>query len=89
MGDPTRADFASVDDGDTSDLVGMMDATDAWPEVQAARAWVLEHAAVEGAVVVDVGCGPGTFGAAAAATGGVAVDLDRSLTMDAVIVPLP
>jgi len=75
------ADFAAVDGGDARELVAMMDATDAWPAVQAARAWVLEQAQVDSKVAVDVGCGPGTFGRSAAAAGAVAVDLDRSLTM--------
>jgi len=75
------ADFAAVDAGDTRALVAMMDATDAWPAVRAARAWVLEHAEVRGRVVVDVGCGPGTFGGSAGAGGAAAVDVDRSPTM--------
>jgi hypothetical protein len=33
-----RYDFAAVDRGDTDEHVAMMDATDAWPAVQAARA---------------------------------------------------
>ena len=72
-------DFAAVDAGDARDLVAMMDATDAWPAVRAARAWVLEQVALdERSVVVDAGCGPGTFGASAS---GCAVDVDRSLVM--------
>ena len=30
MGDQTRADFASVDDGDAGELVAMIDFTDSW-----------------------------------------------------------
>jgi SAM-dependent methyltransferase len=72
-------DFAAVDAGDARDLVAMMDATDAWPAVRAARAWVLEQVALdERSVVVDAGCGPGTFGASVS---GYAVDVDRSLVM--------
>jgi predicted TPR repeat methyltransferase len=72
-------DFAAVDAGDARDLVSMMDATDVWPAVRAARAWVLEQVAPdERSVVVDAGCGPGTFGASVS---GCAVDVDRSLVM--------
>ena len=57
-------DFAAVDAGDAHDLVAMMDATDAWPAVHTARAWVLEQVALdERSVVVNTGCGPGTFSA--------------------------
>ena len=74
------ADFAAVDAGDGPDLVAMMDATDAWPAVRAARAWVLGEVELSGdSVVVDAGCGPGTFGVALPA--GRAVDVDWSLTM--------
>lgn len=72
-------DFAVVDAGEASELVAMMDATDAWPAVRAAREWVLEQVAPDGdSVVVDAGCGPGTFGASVAHA---AVDVDRSETM--------
>src|SRR6478735_3244017 len=72
-------DFAAVDTGEARDLVAMMDATDAWPAVRAARAWVLDQVAVdERAVVLDAGCGPGTFGASVA---GCTVDVDRSSVM--------
>ena len=82
MGDAgARADFAVVDRGDAHELVSMMDATDAWPAVQAARAWVLGRAEVDGALVIDVGCGPGTFGGSAATAGASVVDVDRSVTM--------
>jgi SAM-dependent methyltransferase len=69
----------AVDAGVARDLVAMMDATDAWPAVRAARAWVLEHAAPgDLAVVVDAGCGPGTFGASVP---GCVLDVDWSLVM--------
>jgi ubiquinone/menaquinone biosynthesis C-methylase UbiE len=79
----SRYDFATVDRGDTEDHVAMMDATDAWPAVQAARSWVFDQVRVDrDTVVVDAGCGPGTFGAVAAARGAaVVVDVDRSLAM--------
>lgn len=78
--DPTRT-FRDVDDGETQRLVAMMDATDAWPAVQAARRWVWEQAAVApGDLVVDVGAGPGTFGAAAP-PGATVVDVDTSAAM--------
>ena len=74
--------FADVDADVAASLVAMMDATDRWPGVQAARGWVLDRAAVPaGSVVVDVGCGPGTFGATARAAGAVTVDIDRSASM--------
>ena len=73
--------FADVDGDAAVSLVAMMDATDRWPAVQAARGWVLDRTAVAGSVVVDVGCGPGTFGAAARAAGAVTVDIDRSTAM--------
>jgi SAM-dependent methyltransferase len=73
------ADFAAVDAGETAELVAMIDATDAWPAVRAARAWVLEQAGLgTGAVLIDAGCGPGTFGAADST---VAVGVDRSRAM--------
>lgn len=72
-------DFAAVDAGEATELVAMMDATDAWPAVVAARAWILEQVELDGAsVVVDVGCGPGTFGAA---TRDRVVDVDVSDVM--------
>jgi SAM-dependent methyltransferase len=76
-------DFAAVDTGDARGLVAMMDATDAWPAVRAARAWVFEQIELaQDAVVVDAGCGPGTFGTAVGAmAGGCAVDLDASHVM--------
>jgi SAM-dependent methyltransferase len=77
-----RLDFAAVDTGDARTLVAMMDATDGWAAVAAARAWVLDQAGVDaGAVVVDAGCGPGTVGSAAAAAGAVAVGVDNSVVM--------
>lgn len=76
---PGPADFAAVDTGDIHDLVAMMDATDAWPAVAAARDWILEQAALDDdAIVVDAGCGPGTFGALA---NGCPVDADWSRVM--------
>jgi SAM-dependent methyltransferase len=75
-------DFAAVDAGDGHDLVAMMEATDAWPAVEVVRRWVLERAGTAaGSLVVDVGCGPGTFGAAAAARGAAILDVDVSFTM--------
>jgi len=72
-------DFAAVDAGRARDLVAMMDATDAWPAVRAVRDWVVEQAAPgPDAVVIDVGCGPGTFGGAVR---GFAVDVDVSEVM--------
>ena len=60
----------------------MMDATDAWPAVAGARAWVLEQTGVgAGAIVVDAGCGPGTFGSTVAEVGAAAVDVDTSVAM--------
>ena len=42
----------------------MMDATDAWTAVRAARTWVCDTVGVgTGHLVVDLGSGPGTFGA--------------------------
>ncbi len=69
----------------------MMDATDAWPQVQATRAWVLDRAALPtGSLVVDVGSGPGTFSAAARARGARALDIDRSAVMvDALVARHP
>jgi SAM-dependent methyltransferase len=75
-------DFAAVDVGDGAALIAMMDATDAWPAVSSARRWVLDRVRPSaGDVVVDVGCGLGTFGAGAAATGASAIDVDVSATM--------
>ena len=60
----------------------MMDATDAWAAVRAARTWVCDTVRVgPGHLVVDLGSGPGTFGALAAARGAATVDVDRSRTM--------
>ena len=75
-------DFAAVDAGDARDLVAMMDATDAWPAVHAARAWVFEQVALTtDALVVDAGCGPGTFGATVQRAGARAIDVDVSRVM--------
>lgn len=80
------AAFRDVDDHDASRLVAMMDATDAWPAVQAARSWVLRRTATgAGSIVVDVGSGPGTFGAEARAGGAVTIDVDRSSVMLSVL----
>lgn len=74
--------FRDVDADERVQLVAMMDATDAWPAVRAARAWALERSAVgPGDLVLDVGCGPGTFGALARGAGATTVDLDRSAAM--------
>lgn len=74
--------FRDVDADDTTHLVAMMDATDEWPAVQAARAWVLEQAGLRlGSVSVDVGCGPGTFNAAVREAGAYTIDVDRSTAM--------
>lgn len=60
----------------------MMDATDRWAAVRDARAWVLDRAPLDSQhPVLDVGCGPGTFGAGARARGWSSVDLDRSSAM--------
>jgi SAM-dependent methyltransferase len=57
----------------------MMDATDAWSAVRSARAWVLQQVALtDDAVVLDAGCGPGTFGASVP---GGAIDVDWSHLM--------
>jgi trans-aconitate methyltransferase len=75
-------DFAAVDGGDARDLVAMMDATDAWTAVRTARSWVLDQVEpAPGTVVVDVGCGPGTFGTLARHTGARVVDVDASSAM--------
>ena len=72
-------DFAAVDTGDPRDLVAMMDATDAWPAVQASRAWLLDQVTLhDGDLVVDAGCGPGTFGAEVP---GSVIDVDASHVM--------
>ena len=72
-------DFAAVDAGDRGALVAMMDATDAWPAVRAARSWVLDQVELgDDAIVVDAGCGPGTFGRDVRAT---VVDVDVSAVM--------
>jgi SAM-dependent methyltransferase len=72
-------DFAAVDAGDDGRLVAMMDATDAWPAVRALRRWLLAQTHLASAtIVLDVGCGPGTFGGMARAP---VVDVDRSRVM--------
>ncbi|MCU0267690.1 MAG: tRNA (adenosine(37)-N6)-dimethylallyltransferase MiaA [Acidimicrobiales bacterium] len=83
---PVPASFTDVDgeEQDQDRLVAMMDATDAWPAVQAARAWVLDRARLGvGSTVVDIGCGPGTFAtlARAAARAVRTVEVDRSAAM--------
>jgi SAM-dependent methyltransferase len=78
MGRP--ASFADVDAHEAAPLVAMMDATDTWSAVVAARRWVLDTAG--GArTVLDVGCGPGTFGLQARRAGRLVVDVDRSIAM--------
>jgi SAM-dependent methyltransferase len=73
------ADFTAVDSGDARDLVAMMDATDAWPAVRTARTGVRDQVGLtDEAVVLDAGCGPGTFGAAVR---GVTVGVDCSEVM--------
>lgn len=68
--------------GEQARLVAMMAATDAWPGVVAARAWVLDQVALDAAgVVLDVGCGPGTFGRLARSRGATSIDVDRSAAM--------
>jgi SAM-dependent methyltransferase len=75
-------DFTAVDAGDADDLVAMMDATDAWPAVVAARAWVFDQVALDAdAIVVDAGCGPGTFGATVQRAAARAIDVDVSRVM--------
>lgn len=75
-------DFTVVDAGDGARLVAMMRATDAWPAVRAARDWVLDLVApTPDTRVVDVGCGPGTFGGLARARGAWTIDVDRSSVM--------
>jgi SAM-dependent methyltransferase len=77
-----RVVFGDVDADHVEELVAMMGATDRWPGVRAARSWVLDRAAVGPAsLVVDVGCGPGTFGAEARSRGARTLELDRSAAM--------
>lgn len=80
---PGPADFSDVDSTDVAPLLAMMAATDAWPSVRAARSWTLEQLAGVPARVplLDVGCGPGTFGAMSRAAGRTTVELDRSAAM--------
>ena len=80
--EPDPASFRDVDTAATDALVEMMDATDRWDAVRAARSWVLDRASVDPTrPALDVGCGPGTFGADARARGWRSVDLDRSAAM--------
>jgi SAM-dependent methyltransferase len=83
VGGPTDGPlFRDVDADDVARLVAMMAATDRWPAVRSARAAILDQAAPgAGALVVDVGSGPGTFTAAARTRGATTVDLDRSTAM--------
>lgn len=79
---PARASFSDVDATEVAPLVAMMDATDAWDAVAAARSWVLEQLVPQpGLPTVDVGCGPGTFGRLARRRGHRVIDVDRSLAM--------
>lgn len=86
MGDaPDQVDgaplFQDVDARDAARLVAMMDATDAWPAVQAGRLWVLDKVGPPHRIAVDVGCGPGTFSALARRLGWTTIDVDRSAAM--------
>ena len=76
------ASFTDVDAADAAPLIQMMAATDRWDAVRAAREWVLDRA-VTGpeAPVLDVGCGPGTFGARARRAGHRTIDVDRAAAM--------
>lgn len=73
--------FRDVDRDDRQRLITMMDATDAWGAVRSARSWVLDQASEPRRVAIDVGCGPGTFGAMARQRGWATVDVDRSQAM--------
>lgn len=77
------ADFSNIDPAEATPLVAMMAATDSWPAVRSARQWTLEQAAdaIDVGGVLDVGCGPGTFGAVARSLGWRTVELDRSAAM--------
>lgn len=77
------ADFSDVDCAEVAPLLAMMAATDAWPAVRAARSWTLEQVAELRTTgpLLDVGCGPGTFGAGAREQGWSTVDMDRSAAM--------
>lgn len=81
MSDP--ASFSDVDSAAVDPLVEMMAATDAWPAVRAARRWTLDRVtgAEASGPLLDVGCGPGTFGASARADGWATVEMDRSVAM--------
>lgn len=75
--------FRDVDGSEATTLVAMMDATDAWPAVRAARTWIVEQVAPAGRElerVVDVGSGPGTFNSMARSASRT-VDVDRSQVM--------
>ncbi len=80
---PGPANFSDVDSADVAPLLAMMAATDAWLSVRAARSWTLEQLAdgIAAGPLADVGCGPGTFGEMARASGWATVELDRSLAM--------
>lgn len=86
MDEPSQSPtFRDVDaDDDVARLIAMMDATDSWPAVQAARSWVIDRA---GSPVrtLDVGSGPGTFSSmlvtASSGPAGFFVDVDRSRSM--------
>jgi SAM-dependent methyltransferase len=76
------ASFSDVDAAEVAPLVAMMDATDRWQAVGAAREWVLSLAGADlPGPVLDVGCGPGTFAAMARRAGHSTVDADRSRAM--------
>jgi SAM-dependent methyltransferase len=78
---PSDPVFRDVDATDGDVLVAMMDATDAWPAVQAAREWIRRVTRTESTErrVLDLGSGPGTFNGATLAS--CTVDVDRSMVM--------
>ena len=72
--------FRDVDASAADSLVAMMDATDSWPAVQAARRWIVSAVGDSPLqLALDVGSGPGTFNAELEAAR--TVDLDRSSVM--------
>jgi SAM-dependent methyltransferase len=76
---PSDPAFRDVDAADAAELIAMMDATDAWPAVRAARSWIGSLVGDAVRCAVDVGSGPGSFNAGRAAT--LTVDVDRSVAM--------
>jgi ubiquinone/menaquinone biosynthesis C-methylase UbiE len=80
--DPRDPVFRDVDASDGDSLVAMMDATDAFPAVQAARRWIRRVTRTDGETpgrVLDLGSGPGTFNALTGAAS--TVEVDRSMVM--------